>query len=79
MPCTQDYLENTGLGESMVPPVDVLYQNGIQDALCSLSPDFDCRVGHLAAPDAGAKPRMKEAFAYERTARHRLIQPAAWH
>ena len=56
---------------------DVLYQNGIRDALCAayrpiLTAVWDIWL-HLT-PEERKSPRMKEAFAYERTARHRLMQ-----
>lgn len=56
---------------------DVLYQNGIRDALCAayrpiLTAVWDIWL-HLT-PEEHKSPRMKEAFAYERTARHRLMQ-----
>lgn len=51
---------------------DVLYQNGIRDALCAayrpiLTAVWDIWL-HLT-PEERKSPRMKEAFAYERTAR----------
>ena len=56
---------------------DVLYQNGIRDALCAayrpiLTAVWDIWL-HLT-PEERRSLRMKEAFAYERTARHRLMQ-----
>lgn len=56
---------------------DVLYQNDIRDALCAayrpiLTAVWDIWL-HLT-PEERKSPRMKEAFAYERTARHRLMQ-----
>ena len=56
---------------------DVLYQNGIRDALCAayrpiLTAVWDIWL-HLT-PEERKSPRMKEAFAYERTARHRMMQ-----
>lgn len=56
---------------------DVLYQNGIRDALCAayrpiLTAVWDIWL-HLT-PEERKSPRMKEAFAYERTTRHRLMQ-----
>ena len=55
----------------------LLYQNGIRDALCAayrpiLTAVWDIWL-HLT-PEERKSPRMKEAFAYERTARHRLMQ-----
>ena len=56
---------------------DVLYQNGIRDTLCAayrpiLTAVWDIWL-HLT-PEERKSTRMKEAFGYEHTARHRLVQ-----
>ena len=56
---------------------DVLYQNGIRDALCAAYRPIMtavCEIRLHLTPEERKSPRMKEAFAYERTARHRLMQ-----
>ena len=56
---------------------EVLYQNGITDTLCAAYRPILTALWNIwlhLTPEERKSPRMKEAFAYERTARHRLMQ-----